>query len=265
MVEAITSYAQIARLWVRASLAYRTSFWLLTIASVFISGLDLVGILLMFAHVHAYGGFGFREIAFLWGSAMVALRLADMLIGNVEGLGQLIRTGRLDAMLTRPVPLLVQVCADKFALRRISGITGAVVVLGWAGWTVDWTPLKALVLLGMLISGTTIFFCLFVTFSSFQFWAGDASEFANAFTYGGGTILQYPLTVFPRQILLALTFGLPLAFVNWYPALYILDRPDALDLPAGFQFSSPIAAIALIAVTTLVWRTGVRRYTSTGS
>ena len=58
---------------------------------------------------------------------------------------------------------------------------------------------------------------------------------------------------------------LPLAFVNWYPALYVLDEPDPFGFPAWLQLASPVAAPALLAVTWLVWRTGVRHYTSTGS
>ena len=117
----------------------------------------------------------------------------------------------------------------------------------------------------MVLSGTVIFFGFFVGFSSIQFWTTDASEFANAFTYGGATLTAYPLTIFPRELLLGLTFGLPVAFVNWYPALFLLDRPDPFGLPAWFQFASPVAAVVVMAAALLVWRTGERRYTSTGS
>ena len=88
--------------------------------------------------------------------------------------------------------------------------------------------------------GSVIFFCLFVVFSCVQFWTSDASEFANAFTYGGNTITQYPLTVFPRELVKSLTFVLPLAFVNWYPCLYLLGRPDPFGLPSWLQFASPV-------------------------
>ena len=105
--------------------------------------------------------------------------------------------GLLDSMMTRPVPLLVQVCADQFALRRISRIAQAAIVFAYACWYVDWSPVKALLAASMVASGAVSFFCLFVTFACIQFWTSDASEVANAFTYGGNTVTQYPLTVFP--------------------------------------------------------------------
>lgn len=261
----VADYVRISRMWVRASLEYPLSFTLLTLGGVFSTGIDFLGIWVMFSHLTTYGGFGLREMGFLYGTSSMGIGLADLVVGNVERVGQQIRMGRLDSMMTRPVPLLVQVCADQFALRRISRVAQALVVLGWASWTVDWTPMRALVLLTMILSGAVIFFGLFVTFSSIQFWTTDASEFANAFTYGGATVLQYPLTVFPREIALGLTFLLPLAFVNWYPSLYILGRSELSDLPAWVQFVSPVAALVMTAVTALVWRAGLRHYSSTGS
>ena len=44
----------------------------------------------------------------------------------------MIRLGKLDQMMIRPVPLLVQVCADQFALRRLSRIAQAALVFAWA-------------------------------------------------------------------------------------------------------------------------------------
>ena len=53
--------------------------------------------------------------------------------------------------------------------------------------------------------------------------------------------------------------------MNWYPALYILDRSDPFGFPAWLQFASPLAALVLGTLALLVWRTGVRHYSSTGS
>ena len=76
---------------------------------------------------------------------------------------------------------------------------------------------------------------------------------------------QYPLTIFPREVVKALTFLVPVAFVNWYPCLYLLDRPDPFGLPSWFAVLSPVVAALTLVVAGLAWRTGVRHYTSTGS
>lgn len=117
----------------------------------------------------------------------------------------------------------------------------------------------------MLLSGGAIFGALFVLGGAFQFWAKDASEVQNAFTFGGTTLLEYPPTVFGKELLRGVTFVIPLAFVNWLPALHILGRPDPLGLPARIGFAAPLVACGCCAVAGLAWRAGLRAYQSTGS
>lgn len=265
-LHASRTYLAIAALWVRAAWSYRGSFWMLMLGSFLLTGIDFVAIAIAFGGTDtAIGGFGLREVALLYGLTGVGLGAADTLIGSVERIGTYIRTGTLDQMLTRPVPVLVQICADQFTLRRLGRITQAAVVLAWGAGAVDWDPGKVVLAVVTLVSATVLFLGLFIGCSSIQFWTTDSSEFANAFTYGGSTLTQYPLTILPREVLLALTFLLPVAFVNWYPALRLLEREDPFGLPAALQFGGPVAAALVMAVALSVWRTGMRRYTSTGS
>jgi ABC-2 type transport system permease protein len=185
----------------------------------------------------------------------------------MDRLGGRIRDGTLDTLLVRPAPVLAQVAADRFALRRLGRITQGLFVLGYAVAVLDiaWTPLKVLMVPMMVLSGGLIFGAVFVAGGAFQFLAQDASEVQNSFTYGGGTLLQYPPTVFAKELVRGVTFVLPLAFVNWVPALYILGRPYPLDLPTWVAFAPPLVGAACCALAGLAWRAGLRSYRSTGS
>jgi ABC-2 type transport system permease protein len=246
-------------------MAYRTSFVLTALGNLAATGLDFLTIVLMFAHIHALGGFTLPEVALLYGATSTSFGIADLTLGSMDRLGRRVRDGTLDVLLLRPAPVLAQVAADRFALRRLGRITQAAVVFAWGAGHVDWSVPKVLVALVMCVSASAIFFALFVGVSCIQFWTTDASEFANAFTYGGNTLTQYPLTIFPVEVVKSLTFVLPIAFVNWYPCLYLLDREDPFGMPGWFAVAPPFVAVALLALAALAWRTGVRRYTSTGS
>lgn len=261
----VVDYGRISALWVRASMAYPASFWMMAVGSFLMTGLDFVGIWVLFHTVDDLGGFSLQEVGFLYGATGLGIAFADLVVGRVERIGQMIRFGRLDTMMTRPVPLLVQVCADEFALRRFARVLQSLIVFAWASSYVDWTVPRAGVAVEMVVSGSLIFFSLFIGLSCLQFWTADSSEAANAFTYGGNTVTQFPMTVFPSEVVKALTFVLPIAFVNWYPALFILGREDPFGLPAWLQFTSPLVAALMLAAALLVWRTGVRHYRSTGS
>ncbi|MFJ3229496.1 ABC transporter permease [Streptomyces sp. NPDC086787] len=254
-------------MWIRSTMAYRTSFVVTTIASFLATGLDFVTILLMFSRVDALGGYGLPEVAFLYGLSSTAFGLADLAIGSMERLGRRVRDGTLDVLLVRPAPVLAQMAADRFALRRLGRVSQGALVLGYALTVldVDWTPLKLLLMPVMLVSGAGIFCAVFVAGAAFQFVAQDASEVQNAFTYGGTTLLQYPPTVFAADLVRGVTFVLPLAFVNWLPASYVLGRPCPLGLPEWTAFLPPLVAVACCALSGAAWRAGLRSYRSTGS
>ncbi|MDF3297713.1 ABC transporter permease [Streptomyces tropicalis] len=265
--EGLRVYRLVAGAWIRSTMAYRASFVMTAFGNFASTALDFVAILLMFTRVDGLAGWSLPDVAFLYGLSATSFGLADLAVGSVEGLGRRVRDGTLDLLFLRPAPVLAQLAADRFALRRLGRITQGLLVLGWALAAVDvaWTPLKVLLMPVMVVSGGVIFGAVFVGGSAFQFAAQDASEVQNAFTYGGVTLLQYPPTVFARELVRGVTFVLPLAFVDWVPASYVLGRPLPLDLPAWTAFLPPLVAAVCCALAGLAWRAGVRSYRSTGS
>ncbi|WP_309097879.1 ABC transporter permease [Streptomyces sp.] len=265
--EGMRAYRLIAGMWVRSGMAYRTSFVVTVIGNLTVTGLDFVAILLMFSQVDSLGGWSLPEVALLYGLSVTAFGLADLLLGSTETVGSRMRDGSFDTLLVRPAPVLAQVGADRFALRRLGRVTQGAVVLGWALVSVDveWTAAKVLLVPVMVVSGAAIFSAVFVAGAAFQIFAQDAAEVQNAFTYGGTTLLQYPPGVFGRDLVRAVTFMVPLAFVNWVPAAHVLGRPYPIGLPGWTAYASPLVALACGVLAGLAWRAGLRSYRSTGS
>ncbi|MCX4664091.1 ABC transporter permease [Streptomyces uncialis] len=265
--DGLRAYRLITVMWIRSTMTYRASFAMSLFANLVVTSFDFVAILLMFSQVDSLGGYTLPEIALLYGAAGTSFGLVDLALGSVDRLGRRVRDGTLDTLLVRPAPVLAQVAADRFALRRLGRIVQGALILGYALVTLDieWTPLKVLIMPLMVLSGAGIFAAVFVGGAAFQFLAKDAAEVQSAFTYGGVTMLQYPPAVFALDLVRGVTFVLPLAFVNWLPALYVLGRPYPVDLPPWVPFTAPLVAIAACAAAGLVWRAGLRAYRSTGS
>ncbi|MEW1890990.1 ABC transporter permease [Streptomyces sp. NPDC085659] len=267
LVEGVRAYGLIVSMWLRSTMAYRASFLMTAVGNFTATAFDFVTIMLMFAHVDALGGYALPEIALLYGASGTAFGLADLLMGSMDRLGRRVRDGTLDTLLVRPVPVLAQVAADRFALRRLGRITQGLLVLGYGlvAADIEWTLAKVVVLPLMLLSGSVIFGAVFVAGGAFQFIAQDASQVQNSFTYGGNTLLQYPPTIFAKDLVRGVTFVVPLAFVNWLPALYVLGRELPLGLPDPVAFLPPVVAAVCATGAGLVWRAGLRAYRSTGS
>ncbi|MFG3038324.1 ABC transporter permease [Streptomyces sp. NPDC048330] len=262
------AYRMVAGMWIRSTMTYRSSF-VLTLANSFVATFfDFVVILLMFGQVEGLGGFGFAEVALLYGTAGTSFGIADLTMGSLQRMGRRVRDGSLDTFLMRPAPLLAQVAADKFALRRFGRVAQGLFVLVWALVLLDdvtWTPVKAVLLPVTVACGAVIFAALMVVGAATLFWMQDAAEVTNAFTYGGNTLLGYPPTLFAQDLVRGVVYVVPLAFVNWLPALYVLDRPAPAGVPEWAAFASPLVAVVCCGVAGLAWRAGIRSYRSTGS
>ena len=53
--------------------------------------------------------------------------------------------------------------------------------------------------------------------------------------------------------------------MNWYPCLYLLDRPDPFGMPSWFAVLPPVVAALTLTVAGPRLAHRVRHYTSTGS
>ncbi|TCC18338.1 transporter [Kribbella speibonae] len=254
-------------MWIRSVLAYPASFVLMLVSSILVTVTDFIAVLMMFSHITSFGGFSLAEMALLYATASIALGTADLVTGSIERVGERIRTGSFDAYLIRPVPAFLQTAADGFALRRLGRPlqAGTVLVIALSNIDVDWTAARVLMLAVSFVAGSVIFAALFALGGAFQFISVDSAELANSVTYGGQALTQFPLTIFGKEIVRAVTFVVPLAFVNYYPVLYVLGKPAPLGLPSWIGLLSPLVAVAMVALASLAWRGGLRRYRSTGS
>lgn len=202
LAESWRTYRMVAGMWIRSTMTYRASFALTLVTSFAVTFFDFVVILLMFGQVEGLGGFAFAEVAFLYGATGTSFGLADLTMGSLQRMGKRVRDGSFDMFLLRPAPVLAQVAADKFALRRLGRVAQGLFVLIWALLILDleWTAVKVLLLPVMLLCGTLIFSAVMIVGASALFWAQDAAEVTSSFTYGGNTLLQYPPAIFAQDL-----------------------------------------------------------------
>jgi ABC-2 type transport system permease protein len=250
-----------------AQLAYRLSFALLTVTAVFATFMDFLVIAAIFTHLPRLAGWSLTEIALLYGIGGVAFGLTDICIGHLDALPQKIRDGSFDVVLVRPVGTLFQVLAGEFGMRRIGKVfQGAVVLVYAVGHLhVAWTAPKAAMLGMSVVTASLIYGSVWVMAMTHVFWTVDSGELANSVTYGGNYLTQYPINLFATWLRDLLAFVIPMAFVAYYPALFILGRPDPIGLPAFTPLLTPVVAVVTVVVAVAVWRTGVRQYRGTGS
>ena len=251
---------------IRAQLEYRVSAGLQVIGTALLTALDFVAIAVIFANVPELGEWDVAEVALLYALATISFAFADLAIGHLDLFPQMIREGTFDQILVRPLPSLFQIVAADFAVRRVGKVLQGIAVLVFAlvVLDIDWTIGRVLAIPLAIAAGAVIYSAVWIALATVAFWIVDAIEVVNAFTYGGSFLAQYPLGIFARWLQGLVVFVVPLAFVAYFPALYILGKDDTLGLPEALQYASPAVAVVTALVAGVVWRNAVGHYRSAG-
>jgi ABC-2 type transport system permease protein len=265
-VALVSLYRRLVAAHVRSQFQYRLSFALNFAGMALITALEFVAILIIFQQVPTLGGWTVEEVALLYGLACVSFGFADLAIGHLDLFPNMIREGTFDQILVRPLPSLFQVVASDFALRRLGKVAQGlgVLVFALAQADVEWGPGRVAMLPLAVVAGIVIYSAVWIGLATVAFWIVDAIEFVNAFTYGGNFLSQYPLNVFGRWLRGLVLFVVPVSFVAYFPALYILDKPDELNLPDALRFASPAVAVLASLAAHAAWSHAVRHYRSAG-
>lgn len=271
MADDVIAYGRLYRLIVvariRSGWQYRTSFVTLLIGQAMVTALEFVAVLLLLEVSPSLGGWNGAQVAFLYGLATVPFGVADLMVSAIDRIAEYVRTGSFDRILLRPMPAMLQLVAQEFELRRIGKMIPSTAVLIWAAPRIgiDWTMLSVTVLFMALLCGTVIYSALWIFGAAATFWLVASQQAMNAMTYGGQFANQYPLHLYRGWIRAVLGWGIPLAFVAYVPAVFLLDAVNPLNLPPWLIYLLvPVAGVTL-GLSVLVWSTGIRHYQGTGS
>jgi ABC-2 type transport system permease protein len=269
MKRTLTLYFRLLRVQFRSQLQFRSSFLLdiVTTLIVTLSGFGTLALVLQrFGDV---GGWKLAEIAFLYGIVETAFGVMDMVFSGFDPpfFGRLIRLGRLDQLLLRPISVTVQVLGSQFLLRRLGRIFQGALIFSYATANLDihWDLLKLIYLPVVIVSTVCFFGGLFIIGSTITFWSVDSIEIMNIFTYGGTEMMSYPMHIYQDWLRKFFTFILPSIFIVYYPALFYLGKPDPFHFPVYAPFISPIAGFGVLVAGVAFWNYGLRHYQSTGS
>jgi ABC-2 type transport system permease protein len=251
---------------IRSQLAYRTSFWLNVATSMGIGLLEFVEIYVIFANVPVFGGLDLRQSAMVFALGNMAFALADTIFGQLDTIPSYLRLGRLEVLLVRPMPLLLQLITSEVQLRRLGrlavGILIVLIVL--PGLDLSYTAGTVYLLAVTPFIGAAIYGAFFATAGGLQFFLIDGPEFTSAFVYGGAYAGQLPGSVLITPIRILFTFVFPATVTAYLPSLLIMGLPGPRFLPAWLGWFAPVFAVWAWLLAWLAWRAGIRKFTGAG-
>jgi ABC-2 type transport system permease protein len=212
-------------------------------------------------------GWNMRQMFFLYALWMMGHELHNGVLFGVVSVPDFIREGRFDRFLVRPLDALFQVITVPQATIP-DGFLLAVVTFSFAAWLVHlrFTPVATAAVVLTVLGGAMIDFGISLAVATVAFWFVRVDALRWAVMSLEQEFTRYPLDIYSRGVQLTLTFILPFAFMNYYPASWLLHKaPGAVHLAPQVGVVTPLIGLACTSLAYAFWRAGLRRYQSTGS
>lgn len=246
----------------KSQMQYKASFLLTAVGQFVTAFTSFFGIAFLFGRISGVDDFTYGQVLLCFSVIMMSFAIGEMVGGGLAVFPGMLREGSMDRILVRPRSVILQVIMPNMDLSRLGLLVQAAIVLGIAVPVsgVAWTWQKVLVFALMVLCGSVMFFCLFLLVASIAFFTLQSLEFLDIFTYGMRDFGKYPFSVYGDTVLRFLTFVIPLALVQYYPLLYLLDRGEGI-----WYMVSPLLSLLFAVPSWLLYKTGLKNYKSAGS
>lgn len=255
-------YGKFFMIHLKSQMQYKTSFILLVIGNMLTSFTAFLAVYFLFTQINQVEGFTFSEVLICFSTILMAFSVAECFARGFDQFPSMISNGEFDRTLVRPRNEIFLVLASKMDFKRVGRFIQSVIMLICAVITcgIIWSIDKIITLVLMILCGSIIFAGLFLVYASFTFFTVEGLEFMNILTDGGREFGKYPYSIYGEKLLKFFTFVVPLALVQYYPLLYLLDRTGN-----KLYMLLPLIGTLFIIPCYGFWRFGLRRYKSTGS
>jgi ABC-2 type transport system permease protein len=265
----MTGLARYAGIWL-AQIRYSTvremmfkwNFILWIIVDLCWFALNLCFVQFLYLQVNTVAGWTRWEMVLLVSTNYLVQQIFQtFLMINLTKLPELIRTGRLDFLLAQPASVQFIVSTRGFEPGSVFTSAMALIVCGIAISNLHTNPSRVglLIFPCLVVCGVMIHYALLLMLMSLAFWMTRAQGFINAY-YNVFQIARLPREAFHGATKFIFTWGIPLLLIANVPARTLLYGLNAFDLAAMLGVTS-----LLLALSTVVFRAGLRRYGSASS
>jgi ABC-2 type transport system permease protein len=263
----LAAYLRYWRVNLLTMLEYRANFLMWAAFTVVYHATAIAALWATLRNFPSINGWDFRESAFMYGLWFLGHAINNTFFTGIGSVPEYIREGKFDRFLVRPLDTLFQtltvpqqVWPDELALSLVYFAA----VIPFSGVHVD--PLFVIYVPFIALGGALIDVAINLAISTAAFWFVRI----DALRWGVMSLEQefsrYPISIYQRGVRYTLAFVLPFAFMNYFPATYLLHKSeDGLQLAPTIGLLTPIVGLVWLAAAYVFWRVGLNRYQGTGS
>jgi ABC-2 type transport system permease protein len=245
----------------RRSFTFRTDMLFELLLTLVAAASSIAALSVVYTRTDTLGGWTPGEAIALLGTFQVISGLRTVFVEpNIEWFGEQVKNGKFDAVLVQPAPAIflasLGACVPLSLIQVALGL--AVVAFGVVHAAVALTLVGVLAWMVLVVTATVIMWATRVTIAAVVFWAFGLS--LDVVYDAIWQFARYPVQIYRQPLQLIFTYVLPVALVATVPADILARGGGLTAVPVAIV----IAAAACFAAG-LVWRAGLRRYTSATS
>lgn len=257
-------YCTYAKLSLMSKLVYKANVIIGIIAFLFTEATSLFTLYILVSSVPSIDGYDIYQIGMLFGITNMAVGIDHLLTDRLWTVAYWeVKTGKLDHMFLRPLPVLFQVIASEVQLEAFGEIIVATALICLCGGQLNITGGAGAILtviLGILCASVIISaFKVLVASLAFKF---KRSGPLLQFIYNFSGYTKYPMKIYPKIIQVILTFIIPLGLCLFFPFENLfapVHNPILLSV-AMISFTAVFSSICIF-----IWNKFVKMYESTGT
>ncbi len=259
---------QSLKMSIRGRMQYRVDSLVATLAVFVREATNIVVIYLTLLKFDSINHWNINEMLFLFSILFLTYAIVVALFADLRDFSCMIREGRFDRLIVRPRGILFQLIlnnADVLAVcgHGTLGILLFVISAGKVGIT--WDIPTILYYVSAIIGGVLIQGGIFIIFSALSFYFVETGSIREIFYWNMRKFAGYPISIYNKLIQAIMIYVVPFAFVNYFPAQYLLRKEDMALYNDAYMYIAPLVGIGIYLVAYVFWRVSIRRYTSTGN
>jgi ABC-2 type transport system permease protein len=261
------TYVQYWRINFLTMIEYRANFLMWFAFTIVYHGTAIAALWVALHQFPSMNGWDFRQMTFLYALWMMGHEFHNTFFYTVGEVPVMIREGRFDRFLVRPLDPLFQamtvpqqIFPDGLFLSLVffgiaTAISGVRVDLAF----VLYVPL-------VVVGGALIDFGIQLAIATASFWIIRIDTLRWVVMSLEQDFTRYPISIYTRAVRLFLSFVFPFAFMNYFPATYLLHKTDgALALAPAIGLLTPVVGAVWFLISYAFWRIGLDHYQGTGS
>lgn len=260
-------YIRLIQISLLSRMQYRANFVAGILGLIFwnVINLGLIGVLVtQFTNLNNWTVW---ELVFLYCLWIVGHSLYSLFFSHTTQMENYLIAGTFDQFLLRPASPIIQFLGRELQHIEIAdaliGLTG--ISLAYTQLNLHWDGWKWGFFLIAVFSGAVIELAVNLLIACSAFWTGRSRSGFILVNQFYSLVHQYPIDIFGTAFRVIVTGLIPVAFMNYYPALFLLDKINRTSSGWWLSYMSPLVALLLIRIVAIVWRLALNRYSSSGS